>query len=151
MYIEWINGPVFPPFLSPFFLLPFLSFFSYTFFPSSFLSTKLTLFLHSQTWPLMHYLSYSSQKLCEISIMIVPILQVWKQDQGDRQLAHPKGQTPYRVVFQCCCLCWKHFGSFSLEFPFGQSMNHIRKPVSFGHSQKGWFPVWSSQFMFVSK
>lgn len=60
-------------FFLSFFLLPSLSFFS-TFFSSSFLSTKLPLFLHSQTWPLMYYLSYSLQELCEIN-MIIPILR----------------------------------------------------------------------------
>ena len=53
----------------------------------------------------------------EVSIVISPILQVWKQRiWALDNLPIQRGSSLNRVVFQCCCLCPKHFGIFEIPF-----------------------------------
>ena len=53
----------------------------------------------------------------EVSIVISPILQFWKQRiWALDNLPIQRGSSLNRVVFQCCCLCPKHFGIFEIPF-----------------------------------
>lgn len=95
----------------------------------------------------MQHLSCSPQELCGVGIWLFPSRRHGNKGSGQQATCPSKGAAPLQTCHPVLLSLLKEFWHFFFGIPFWLSEPCKKINLIFGHSQKRWFPAWTSSFI----